>query len=116
LSYNASVVKIYSATNSMARFYNKIIFLLFKNALAHYYAGVVAVNSKVAGLTPGSQEWLQDRGSGSRIAGVAPGSREWLQDRRIDSRIAGVAPGSQEWLQDRRSGSRIEGLAPGSQD
>jgi hypothetical protein len=26
-SYNASVVKIYSATNSMARFYNKIIFL-----------------------------------------------------------------------------------------
>jgi hypothetical protein len=25
-SYNASVVKIYSATNSMARFYNKNIF------------------------------------------------------------------------------------------
>jgi hypothetical protein len=44
LSYNTSVVKIYSATNSMERFYNKKYFALMKNALAYYYAGVVAVH------------------------------------------------------------------------
>jgi hypothetical protein len=41
LSYNASVVKINNATNSMARFYNKNYFLWRKNALAYYNAGVV---------------------------------------------------------------------------
>jgi hypothetical protein len=38
-SYNASVAKIYNATNSMARFRIKIILLRFKNALAYYNAG-----------------------------------------------------------------------------
>jgi hypothetical protein len=48
VSYNTSVVTIYSAVNSMARFRLKNIFLLFKNSLAYYNAGVVAVNSKMA--------------------------------------------------------------------
>jgi hypothetical protein len=39
--YNASVVKIYNATNSIARFLTRIIFLLCKIALAYYNAGVV---------------------------------------------------------------------------
>jgi hypothetical protein len=39
--YNASAVKTYNATNSLARFRVKIIFLRYKNALAYYNAGVV---------------------------------------------------------------------------
>jgi hypothetical protein len=42
-SYNASVIKFYNATGSLARFENKKISYL-KNAKAYYNAGVVAVN------------------------------------------------------------------------
>jgi hypothetical protein len=49
-SYNASVVKIYSATKSTARFYHENYFALI------YNAGVVAVNSKVVG--PGHPVFL----------------------------------------------------------
>jgi hypothetical protein len=48
VSYNASVVKIYNATNSIARLYNRNVFAYNKNALAYCNAGVVVVNSKVS--------------------------------------------------------------------
>jgi hypothetical protein len=42
LSYNASVVIIYNATNSITHICNKKYFVpKFKNALAYYKAGVV---------------------------------------------------------------------------
>jgi hypothetical protein len=54
LIYNASGVKIYNATNSLACFYMvKIIFLRYVNAIANYNAGVVGVNSQVIGVAQG---------------------------------------------------------------
>jgi hypothetical protein len=49
-SYNASVVKIYNATGSLVCFEKKS--LPWKNALAYFNAGDVAVNSKAVGLPP----------------------------------------------------------------
>jgi hypothetical protein len=51
-TYNASVVKIYNATNWLDNFWVKIIFLRHKNVLGNYCAGVVDLNSKVVVLAP----------------------------------------------------------------
>jgi hypothetical protein len=50
LSFNASAVKMYNATNIIARFSNKKYFPYFNNSLAYYNSGVVAVNSQDVGL------------------------------------------------------------------
>jgi hypothetical protein len=47
-----SVVNFYNATGSLARFENKKISPTFKNGLAYYNAGAVAVNAKIVGLAP----------------------------------------------------------------
>jgi hypothetical protein len=52
-SYNASVVNFYNATGSLARF--ELLLTTFKNGLAYYNAGVVAVNLKIVGLAPGGE-------------------------------------------------------------
>jgi hypothetical protein len=53
VSYSACVVKIYSATSSLARFEFKTISCSLKNALDYYNIGVVIVNSEVVEMAPG---------------------------------------------------------------
>jgi hypothetical protein len=53
LIYNASVVKNYITTDSLARFESEKKYFTLKNALAYINAGVVAVKSKIIGLAPG---------------------------------------------------------------
>jgi hypothetical protein len=55
VSYNASDVKIYTATRTLVGFKNKYFHFTLKNALAYYIAGVVAVNSKV--VAAGWPDW-----------------------------------------------------------
>jgi hypothetical protein len=57
VSYNASTVKIYNATKKHSAFLEKKnIFHFLKNYSAYYYAGIVVVNSKVLGMTPGNTQ------------------------------------------------------------
>jgi hypothetical protein len=51
--YSASVIIFYNAKSSLACFKNWFFCSTLKNALAYYYAGAVAVNSKVVGLAAG---------------------------------------------------------------
>jgi hypothetical protein len=48
MSYKASAVKMYNATNSKVRFYKKkdFLYILLKNSKAYYTVGVVVANSK----------------------------------------------------------------------
>jgi hypothetical protein len=65
--------KFYNATDSLAYFEIKNIFLHCRNALAYCYAGVVAVNSKVVGLAAGSFELqLQRDDDGDEPAAARP--------------------------------------------
>jgi hypothetical protein len=50
VSYNASAVKIYHETNSIAHFLVNIVFPYFKNDLLYY--NDVVVNSEVGGVAP----------------------------------------------------------------
>jgi hypothetical protein len=53
VSYNARVVKIYSATSSLERFVSEIFSFTMKNALAYHNAAVLVLNSKVVRWDPG---------------------------------------------------------------
>jgi hypothetical protein len=52
VSYNASAVKIYNASSSLARFENKKYLFCFETRSSLLNAGVNVVNSEVVGLAP----------------------------------------------------------------